>query len=405
MWICCLVSIMERNYINYNAVQFAADSFFIQWQMVDDDESNQFWEAFRKTHPEKEKDIQEAIRIVKSVRMNDVRFSKEEMELERQRMHASIKRKAKQKRNRFLVASVAACFSILIIGYVFYFRESKPSYFSEVKSGYQPKQNKEIVLTLPGDSVITFAENTEVKIDEQGSLMVSGSNQKPLFSAEVGELNESAEAQMSKLVVPWGKRSSLMLADGSKIWINSGSTLQFPSVFNSDQRLIKVEGEIYIEVAKNAAKPFIVNTGKFDVTVTGTIFNVTAYNEDKTQGVVLVEGAVKINSEDGTTMSLEPNDRFSLTNEITEKQKVDVYDYISWKDGIYRFSGDSLENILKRLSRYYDVNLVCSDDVKDMQLRGKLALMDDLVSVLDNIKVIVPIKYEIQNDRILISKK
>ena len=166
-----------------------------------------------------------------------------------------------------------------------------------------------------------------------------------------------------------------------------------------------MEGEIYIEVAENATKPFIVNTGKFDVTVTGTVFNVTAYNDDKTQGVVLVEGSVKIDAENGTSMNLVPNDRFSLTNEVAEKQQVDVYDYISWKDGIYRFAGDSLENILKRLSRYYDANMVCTEDVKNMQLRGKLALMDDYTSVLDNIEVIVPIKYEIQNDKILISKK
>ena len=261
------------------------------------------------------------------------------------------------------------------------------------------------MLTLPGDSVIAFDENTEVIIDEQGSLTVSGNNQKALFASKVQSPEKETEIKMNKLVVPWGKRSSLVLADGSKIWINSGSTLEFPSVFSISERLIRVDGEIYIEVTKNESKPFIVNTGKFDVTVTGTTFNVSAYNDDEVHNVVLVEGSVNVHAANNTTITLEPNDCFSLSNGNVEKQKVDVYDYISWKDGIYRFAGESLENILKRLSRYYDVSFVCDDNVKSMQLRGKLALMEDFTSVLDNIEVIVPIKYEIENDKILISKK
>ena len=162
--------------------------------------------------------------------MNDVRFSEEEMKLERQRMHTSINRKAKQKRNRFLVASVAASFAIIVVSYIFISRESGPVYFSEDQTEYQPKQNKEIVLTLPGDSVLVFDEDTEVKIDEQGALVVNGSNQKALFASKVTQAKTDTVVQMNKLVVPWGKRSSLMLADGSKIWINSGSTLEFPSV-------------------------------------------------------------------------------------------------------------------------------------------------------------------------------
>ncbi len=404
--ICCLVNIMERNYANYNAVQFAADSYFLQWQMVGDEESCEFWETFRKTYPGKEKDIESAIRIVKSIQLNDVRFLREEMDLEKKRIQRSINRKNGFKKKGLWAVSVAASFLVLVAGY-FLILQNFPtvSNFAEEQTQYQSKENKNIVLTLPGDSVIAFDENTEVIIDEQGSLTVSGNNQKALFASKVQSPEKETELKMNKLVVPWGKRSSLVLADGSKIWINSGSILEFPSVFSISQRLIRVEGEIFIEVAKNDTKPFTVRTEKFDVIVTGTTFNVTAYNDETTQRVVLVEGSVKIDIENKPTMNLEPNDKFSLTGNQAEKQKVDVYDYISWKDGIYRFAGESLENILKRLSRYYDVSFVCDDNVKSMQLRGKLALMDDFTSVLDNIEVIVPIKYEIENDKILISKK
>nr|WP_319499631.1 FecR domain-containing protein [uncultured Draconibacterium sp.] len=397
---------MERKYANYNAIQFASDPYFLQWQMSGDDESNTFWESYRKKHPEKEKDIQDAIRIVKSIRINDVRFTEEELKQERLKIISRAEPKIKLKRNRFIVAATAAaCFLLLVISYLFLGKDPKPVLLSEEQQAYPPIESKDIVLSISGDSIVTFDENTDVKIDKRGSLIVSESNQKALFSHEADPLKNEADPVMNKLVVPRGKRSSLVLADGSKIWINSGSTLEFPSGFITNQRLIKVEGEIFIEVAKNDTKPFTVRTEKFDVIVTGTTFNVTAYNDETTQRVVLVEGSVKIDVENKPTMNLEPNDKFSLTGDQAEKQKVDVYDYISWKDGIYRFAGDSLENVLKRLSRYYDVNFVCDDDVKNMQLRGKLALMEDFTSVLDNIEVIVPIKYEIEKDKILIRKK
>ncbi len=397
---------MEKNYTNYNAVQLSADSFFLQWQLAGDEQAVEFWEAFRKTHPEKEKEIQDAIRIVRSIRMNDVRFSKEEMEFERLRIHARIQQKSIRRKNRFFLSSAVAASFALLVGSYFYFSSlSQVDLLSAEQTAFAPQQIKEIVLTLADEQVISFDENALVQMDEKGALLVRDNNQKALFSHDQVIDQDQATLSMNKLVVPRGRRSSLLLADGSKIWINSGTTLEFPSVFGDKQRKIKVDGEIYIEVAKNPSKPFIVNTGKFDVLVTGTSFNLTAYSDDETQGVVLVEGSVQVNSENQTIMQLAPNERFSLTGDAAEKQQVDVFDYISWKDGVLRFSGDPLETILTRLSRYYDVDLVCTDEVRKMQLRGKLALMDDITSVLNNIEVIIPINYEIQKDKIVITKK
>ena len=395
---------MGRNYTKYTAIEFAADSYFLHWQMAADEESNQFWAVFRKEHPEKENEIQDAMWIVKSIRINDYNFSKEELTAEWIRINHSVKRSFVKRRNRLLSLSAAACFLILVIGYMFVSRSKDHQYLSDVKQ-LPVIQEKSILLTLSNDSLVAFNQDADITMDLKGNIVVNGVDEKKLFNHESKNDTENNKKQeYNKLFVPWGKRSSLILSDGSKLWINSGTTLEFPSVFAEDRREIKVSGEIYIEVTKNREKPFIVNTASFSVKVLGTKFNVTAYSEDQVKAVVLAEGSVKINTNSGDIMQLKPEERFSMNDSQIKKDHVDVYNFISWKDGIFKFSGESLQNVLTRLSRYYNAPLTCTDDIKNIHLRGKLALLDDLPSVLDNISIILPVKYEIKDDKIVISR-
>ncbi len=394
------MSIMERNYEKYDAIKFAVDPFFLRWQLADDEEAKEFWTNFCVKHPEKGKEIRKAIRIVRSIRINDYHFSDEELSKEWIKISHSAKRISIRKKNRNWLLSLSAAASVLLIVATYFFvLHNKQGHYATDLTQLPVKEEKNIVLTLPNDSLVAFNQDADISLDQTGNIVINGIDNKKLFSHK-----SKGRLQDNKLIVPWGKRSSLTLSDGSKVWINSGSTLEFPSVFSEDRREIKVAGEIYIEVTKDSVRPFIVNTDKFSVKVLGTRFNVSAYNEDKVQAVVLAEGSVKINTVSGNTVELKPEERFSLSGSQIQKDHVDVYDYISWKDGIFRFAGEPLQNILTRLSRYYNTELVCSDDIRDLRLRGKLALFDDLKSVLDNIAVIIPVKYEVKNNQIVISK-
>lgn len=392
----CLVGMTDEIYSKFNASDFSTDAYFLQWRMTPDEESEWFWKSFMETHPGKKEAVLSAIRIINSVQFNDDRLSENEMLTEWVRIHHFIKKSATRKRRLVYSLSIASSLALLLTLSWLFFAEKA----DEKRLADQPA-TKEIRLTLPDQRSVAFGENADIVYDRKGNVTVNTSKNKERFAQKITK----GDLPLNKLTVPPGKISSLTLADGSKIWINSGTTLEFPSVFEDDGREIKVNGEIYIEVAHQEKTPFLVHTAAFSVSVLGTEFNVSAYREDAVQRVTLVQGSVEVNMPSGARLRLQPDEMFSLSETGFHSEKVDVFDYISWKDGIFRFTGEPLGNILVRLSRHYDVPIACEDDAKNLLVTGKLALFDDLTVVLNNIGVIIPVTYRLENNNIIISKK
>ena len=157
--------------------------------------------------------------------------------------------------------------------------------------------------------------------------------------------HEKEVAAFNQLLVPYGKQTTLTLADGTRVWVNAGSRLIYPSAFDDDRREIYAEGEIYIEVAHDAARPFTVHTGKMDVRVLGTRFYVSSYGRDRTQEVVLRSGSVNVAPADAPEhgIRIEPDQRASLDTAGTFRiREVRAEDYISWIHGYYRFDNTLL---------------------------------------------------------------
>ncbi len=171
----------------------------------------------------------------------------------------------------------------------------------------------------------------------------------------------------------YGTQTKLQLADGTNVWLNSGSTLRFPISFNSlDERNVELDGEAYFEVAKNEEKPFIVNTSELDVKVHGTSFNVNAYDDNNSVTVALVEGKVSLEKEysNGSRemMVLKPNDivRYDIGKKtLSHSTDLNMNRYTAWKDGYIVFFGDPIENVVQRLEKWYNVEI----EIKDNALR------------------------------------
>ena len=207
-----------------------------------------------------------------------------------------------------------------------------------------------------------------------------------------------AAAACVMLVVPYGKQTTLTLADGTRVWINAGSRLVYPVVFEKQKREIYVEGEIYMEVAHDAERPFSVHTGKMDVCVLGTKFYISSYGRDRTQEVVLLSGSVSVapagRSDRG--IRIVPGQQAILdTSESLEVREVEAESYISWIHGYLPFDNDPLSNILERLSRYYNCRIECTPEAEALTLSGKLELKDDPAEVLKILSATAPINLQI----------
>lgn len=140
-----------------------------------------------------------------------------------------------------------------------------------------------------------------------------------------------------------------------------------------------------------------------DVRVLGTSFNVTAYNDETYQSVVLVEGRVEIKSKTGSKQVIEPTERLILTENQISVSKVNTYDYTSWKDGIFLFTDQSLGYVAQRLSRYYHVDFICTPEIKNYSCSGKLVLFDNLNKVLHTLEKSFPISCEETGNKIKLS--
>lgn len=172
-------------------------------------------------------------------------------------------------------------------------------------------------------------------------------------------LNQGVEEDvaMQTVYVPAGQNAQLTLADGSKVWLNAGSTLNFPTRFIEGKRRVTLEGEGFFEVKANKEKPFIVSTSTYDIKALGTSFNVNAYKQSKEFETALLTGKVEISDHiTDHTISLTPNNRAVLMNNGLSVVPIESTDYFLWREGILYFD-EPLTEVLDKLKLYFDVNI------------------------------------------------
>lgn len=162
---------------------------------------------------------------------------------------------------------------------------------------------------------------------------------------------------------PYGTWSVVNLPDGSKVWLNAGSSLKYPTQFNDKQRVVSMQGEAYFEVESDKEHPFIVKTKQLTVEATGTAFNVNAYAPDHVAAVTLVKGKVAVTLDQKKTISLSPGEKidYNLATSLYNVNKTNTYKWCSWKDGILIFRDDPLEYVFKRLGQTYNVEFILKD--------------------------------------------
>jgi len=241
----------------------------------------------------------------------------------------------------------------------------------------------QLLLDNTGDTL--FEESGGVNIrNKAGEMLAYGSSENPVKAQT-----------MNTLVIPAGARYQLLLSDGTRVWMNSASQLEYPVAFANGERKVKLTGEAFFEVSKDAARPFIIDANGYEVKVLGTSFNVSAYATDEFMETTLVNGSVKVTNKIGEVVNLEPDQmlRINNQNQTSDLGEVDTRFYTSWKDGILYFDNLPMDELAKRLERWYDVKIVFNNE-KTKQLRFSGAMENsrniqfllNLISQTTNIK-------------------
>jgi ferric-dicitrate binding protein FerR (iron transport regulator) len=272
--------------------------------------------------------------------------------------------------------------------YYAYNRFSPKDTLAEVAKNEVVRSNIAAIILSDGSTHLLGTKESQIEYSpDGGNLVIKG---KDLKEEKLQNSQPVIDPVINQLVVPYGHRHSVTLSDGTKVQLNSGSRLVFPAEFAGDIREVYLKGEGYFEVSKNERKPFIVKTEFFDIKVLGTIFNISAYEDEKTATTVLVEGSVLINQKNKlfgfTEKRLKPGEGcfYSSSTHTSEIRNVDLIEFLSWKDGIYLFKDQPLINIVGRINRYYKKETIVEGErLANTLISGKLVLSDNIEIVIN----------------------
>ncbi|AMR33155.1 hypothetical protein A0256_17895 [Mucilaginibacter sp. PAMC 26640] len=236
-----------------------------------------------------------------------------------------------------------------------------------------PGSNK-AVLTLTNGKTIVLDNAQNGTLAKQGETVVNKTNDGQLvYNASIAGKADEPVA-INTITTPRGGQYQIKLPDGTQVWLNSASSLKFPTRFSGDSRNVEITGEAYFEVFKNPLMPFKVKTSRAEIEVLGTHFNIMDYTDESVMKTTLLEGAVNVIT--GTSSKkLKPGQQAQIKTGGQTKvvDDVDVDDETAWKNGIFQFNDAGVDKILRQASRWYDVDVVYKGKVPDREFTGRIS--------------------------------
>ncbi|MGD9930721.1 MAG: FecR family protein [Mangrovibacterium sp.] len=382
-------------YTKYTPEDFLADDSFIQWLLDPTEEQDKFWNAFLQEHPEKKATIDEAKFVFGMFQHERERLSLDETY---DIWNNILKTFRSPGTSRWLnVLKYAAILLVVFLagGISYYLYESREQTHFDLAS---------VPATTSSEAKIILSDGSEISLEKKESeISYNSSGNQLIVNNDTILQNQAAGREvMNKVIIPYGKKSMIQLSDGTLVWLNAGSQLIYPSTFQRKKREVVLIGEAYFDVAKNPNKPFIVRTADMHVKVLGTRFDVSAYPEDPVVETILEEGSVALEvvskkfAHSGEEVILKPNQKISLNKEdgVANIKTVDVSMYTSWKDGILKTDREDLVRVIKKVERYYNIQIEMKDPLAGGYLiSGKLDLKGSPEEVLNIIKLTVPIDW------------
>lgn len=300
-----------------------------------------------------------------------------------------------RKLQRYWISAVAGLL-LIALGATFYYKVNVPSDGAAIVA-----ENK----IVPGTNraTVTLADGSIVDLRDGQTGVVVGDN----LTYEDGSAI-SAATTSAILTTPRGGQYRITLADGTKVWLNAASSLQYPARFDGDMREVTLRGEAYFEVAHNASKPFIVNSGEQRTVVKGTKFNVSAYPDDHQIATTLLEGSVAIQLIEGGKsgeMLLKPDQQAVVKDGKVSKRSVDASETMAWSQGKFMFTDAPLSVIMRQIARWYDVDVTYLQPVDDVTFTGSISRFENIQDVLRKLALTDRIKFETQERRIIVKRE
>ncbi len=276
--------------------------------------------------------------------------------------------------------------------------QPEPSRFkNDIKPG-----NNVAILTLDDGSTINLNNAKNGILARQSNTKIEKSSDGQLYYI-AGEQMPGAEIRYNTIETPKGGQFQVILPDGSRVWLNAGSSLRFPTAFIGIERKVELRGEAYFEVSENVHMPFIVHTDDSDIKVLGTHFNVMAYDDEKNTNTTLLEGSVQV-LKGSDKLLIKPGES-AVVNKSTGSINVTLTDTeqaVAWKNGYFIFDHESIESIMRKVSRWYNVEVSYSGNMSNKDFAGTISRDKNVSELLEMLELTGAVKFKIEGRRITV---
>lgn len=269
----------------------------------------------------------------------------------------------------------------------------------------KPPQSNRATITLANGQQVYLDSVSTGAVALQGNAKVLKTDESQVMYQPIKQTSQAIE--YNTLTNPRGSKViNLTLADGTKVWLNSESSLRFPTAFVGKERKVEINGEAYFEVAHDAEKPFVVNKGDMDVQVLGTHFNINTYSDEPSTKITLLEGRVQVKKKD-QYVYLNPGQQAILLpsqNSIRVSDDADVDEAVAWKNGRFLFNSADIETIMRQVARWYDVDVVYQNKT-GKTFSGGLPRSNNVSALLKILEASGSVNFEINGKQIFVKPK
>ncbi|PUV25239.1 FecR family protein [Sphingobacterium athyrii] len=300
-----------------------------------------------------------------------------------------------QKKRRWLVAAsvvAAICLGVWAVPY-FSGAEKAPIVAQKNKNVVPGKQ--QAVLTLSNGETIHLGGNDSTTIHEGGNLMKIADNQLDYAATDKDEMH------IHKLNVPVGGTYRIQLNDGTVVWLNADSEIEYPSVFTGSERRVAIKGEAFFDVAKDPSRPFRVEVGESTVEAVGTAFNINTHLKQGQIKTILTEGKIKVSVADKSVLIDKGNATLINNSQITVA-KADPEEALAWKEGYFYFGGKDLRSIMNEITRWYDIDVEYKHAVSDEKYQGGIKRTESIQAVCAVLEGVTGLDIQINNRTLVI---
>lgn len=301
------------------------------------------------------------------------------------------------------IAAAASIILCVAVGFWFLKMNVKPLTSKEMAAKILPGGNKAI-LTLADGSEISLTDMANGKLASQQGMMITKNKDgqleyrmDPAAGVVVGEL------RFNTISTPVGGQYQVILPDGTKVWLNAGSSLKYPTAFAGQERKVILKGEGYFEVTHDQSRPFRVQSNDQTVEVLGTHFNISAYENDGDVKTTLITGKVQVKTQhNDASVILKPGEQSILENNALKIAEVMTEDVIAWKNNSFVFNNEKLGSIMRKIARWYDVEVICPPDLAESVFVGSGSRDKSLDWTLGKLELTGTVHFKVEGRRVTV---